>query len=354
MNDIAQIPINEMTFAIQKKHKPKFEEFCAYYLTDDTLKEGVANLCMMFSSYSIKMRWCAFNSHSLVYRGVNIGYLEIGGKVQVSNCKMNWLRISVGAFADKHEADTFAKTPENERCDGKCGTCGNSVRVALSDTKHKRVCKFNRYHFENPTVEQFQWFEKFIELKRKQVDSSLTKNKVPQNKRAGQEKSINNDGIFIGHLSGEAREFCLRMEKLLDCDDVILRHGKNSTAYFPNTGLKQQPLVLRYMVDNGLSVELKLNFIAYYANIIETMPEHIKAVFREIKHCRYKMCEQGINCGMRRTWTLDGKHYYLCSFKFYFCPNISNPNDAEHYAKIIRAEAIAAIGRKKHITEIYE
>ena len=83
------IPMNEMTFQMQKQHKPKFEAFCAYYLTDDTLKTGMAHLFTLFSLHNLKIRWGAFNSYNLVYKGTKIGFLEIGGKVQ-KKCIGRW------------------------------------------------------------------------------------------------------------------------------------------------------------------------------------------------------------------------------------------------------------------------
>jgi len=348
-----RIPAHKMNFQMQKKHKPKFEDFCAYYLTDDTLKEGMAQLFELFSSLNLKIRWCAFNAYNLIYKGTKIGFLEIGGKVQIANCKMNWLRISVSSFADKQEAANFEKIPDDERCDKKCVSCKNAVDVELQNKKRKRVCKYNNYAFEKPGAEQFRWIEEFVKMKIKRVDEIKSERKTIEGKNTSAPKSIPQVETFVEHLTDRAREFYLRMEKLLECDKVIVKHGKNSISYFPNTGLKQQPLVLRYTIDNnGLTVELKLNFVGYYTNIIEKMPEHIKGVLRDIKHCRLKMCSQGLNCGMRRAWTLDGKHYYLCSYKFYFHPDISDPNDAEYYAEIIKAEAAAAIGRKKHMTSM--
>lgn len=49
-----------------------------------------------------------------------------------------------------------------------------------------------------------------------------------------------------------------------------------------------------------------------------------------------------------------GEHYYLCSYKFYFNPDISNPDNVEYYAEIIKAEVAASKARKKHNTAYYE
>jgi hypothetical protein len=191
-------------------------------------------------------------------------------------------------------------------------------------------------------------------MKIDQIDSKESENKKTKNSKLNKKIILPKVETFAEHLTGGVREFYLRMEKLLECEEVTVRYENNRVIYFPDTKLKQQPLVFRYTInENGLTVELKLNFISYYADLIEQMPEHIKEVFRLIKHCGYKTCEQGLKCGMRRTWTLDGNHYYLCSYKFYFNPDIPNPDDAEYYAKIIKAEATAAKARKKHLTTIY-
>jgi hypothetical protein len=177
--------------------------------------------------------------------------------------------------------------------------------------------------------------------------------------------------IFAGQLKGGTREFFLRMNEILENEGLIIRHGDkritNRVTYFPDTNRKQplelkkqQPLVLRYTIEEngGLTVDLKLNFMYCYTDIIEKMPEHIKGVFRHINQCRLYKChmfdrESDHKCGMRRTWTIDGKHFYLCSYDYYFHPDISNSDDVEYYAKIIKAEVSAAKARKKHNTAYY-
>jgi len=178
---------------------------------------------------------------------------------------------------------------------------------------------------------------------------------------------------FAEQLKQGNREFFLRMNGILEKEGLIIRCGDkrfaNRVTYFPDTNRKnplelkkQQPLVLRYTIDdNGLTVELKLNYLHYYPDIIDNMPEHIKNVLRSIKHCRIETCggyegdsQTTLKCGGRRGWMLDGKPYYLCSYDYYFNPDISNPDDVEHYAKIIKAEVAAAKARKKHNTALYE
>lgn len=142
--------------------------------------------------------------------------------------------------------------------------------------------------------------------------------------------------IYSEQLKGKTREFFLRMNEILENDGLISQHDGNRVTYFPDTNRKQprelkklQPLVLRYTVNNnGLTVELKLNFIDCYTDIIEIMPEHIKKMFSSIRHCYsgQETCDRpwidgrpvwidgSPNCGLRRTYTLDGKHflqYYL-------------------------------------------
>jgi hypothetical protein len=186
--------------------------------------------------------------------------------------------------------------------------------------------------------------------------------------------------IFAGHLKNGNRDFFLRMNEILENEGLIICYGDkritNRVTYFPDTNRKQpgtlkkqQPLVLRYTIDNNgeLKVELKLNFIDCYTDIIEKMPEYIKKMFCSIKRC-CKECETcdrpwiddrpvwidgSPNCGLKRTYTLDGEHYYLCSWAYYFNLDISNTNDVEYYAKIIKAEVAAAKARKKHNTAHY-
>ena len=191
---------------------------------------------------------------------------------------------------------------------------------------------------------------------------------------------MTNAELFAGNLDNDAREFFLRMHEILENDGLIIRYGDkrfpNRITYFPDTNRKQprelkklQPLVLRYTIeDSELTIDLKLNFIDCYTDIIEKMPEHIKEMFRSIRHCSSasETCDRpwvdgkpvwidgSSNCGLKRTYTLDGKHYYLCSYAYYFRPDITNPEDVEHYAKIIQAEVLAAKARKKHNTVHYE
>ena len=186
---------------------------------------------------------------------------------------------------------------------------------------------------------------------------------------------------FSAQLHGGPREFFLRMHAILENDGLIVRHGDkritNRVTYFPDTNRKNprelkklQPLVLRYTVNDGgvLTVELKLNFVDCYTDVIETMPERIKEMFRSIKRCSSdsETCDRpwvdgkpvwidgSPNCGTKRTYTLDGKHHYLCSWNYYFRPDVSEPEDVEYYAAIIRAEVAAAKARKKHNTAHYD
>ena len=178
--------------------------------------------------------------------------------------------------------------------------------------------------------------------------------------------------MFAEQLKDGTRDFFLRMNEILENEGLIILHDDkritNRVTYFPDTNRKNprelkplQPLVLRYtMSENELIVELKLNFIDCYTDIIEKMPEHIKKIFHSIRRCHsaHEICcnswrDGSPHCGTRRTYTLDGEHHYLCSYQYYFNPDISNPDDVEYYAKIIIAEVAAAKARKKHNTAHY-
>lgn len=186
---------------------------------------------------------------------------------------------------------------------------------------------------------------------------------------------MTNTELFAQQLNNGTREFFLQMHNTLDREGLIIRHSENRITYFPDTNRKQplelkkqQPLVLRYTLNkNELTVELKLNFIDCYTDLIEKMPEHIKKIFRTIRWCHNESetCDRpwvdGLpvwidgspNCGLKRTYTLDGKHYYICSWNYYFTPDISNPDDVQYYVKIIKSEVAAAKARKKHNTAHY-
>lgn len=181
---------------------------------------------------------------------------------------------------------------------------------------------------------------------------------------------------FAEYLDNGRRDFFLQMHSVLENAGLIILYGENRVTYFPDTNRKNprelkklQPLVLRYVINkNGLTVDLKLNFIDCYTDIIETMPEHIKELFRSIRRCSSgaEYCDRpwvdgrpvwidgSPHCGIRRTYTLEGQHYYLCSWNYYFHPDISDPSDVENYAKIILAEVAAAKARKKHNISWYE
>ena len=191
---------------------------------------------------------------------------------------------------------------------------------------------------------------------------------------------MTNAKLFAGHLDNDTRTFFLQMHGILENEGLIIRYGDkrfpHRITYFPDTNRKQpgelkklQPLVLRYTIENNeLTVDLKLNFIDCYTDLIGKMPEHIKAMFRSIKHCssESETCDRpwvdgkpvwidgSPNCGIKRSYTLGGVHYYLCSYAYYFHPDITNPNDVEYYAEIIKAEVAAAKARKKHNTAHYD
>jgi hypothetical protein len=163
---------------------------------------------------------------------------------------------------------------------------------------------------------------------------------------------------FAELVDNASLPFYTRITELLERDEITVKCDTRAVAFYPDTKLKQQPLVLRFSITDGaLSTELKLNFIDSYTNIIEEMPDHIKALFRSVRGCKRNREECRIfdpKCGMRRTYTLGGQHIYLCSYKYYFRPDTANSDDADYYAKIIVAESLAAMARTKHNTALYD
>ena len=164
--------------------------------------------------------------------------------------------------------------------------------------------------------------------------------------------------VFLQHIPAHERALFLQIDERMAQEDVIVRYDYQAATYFPNTKLKLQPLVLRLLIKNEtMLVEMKLNFIDCYTDIIEKMPEHIQVMFRSIRHCSstQKACDRSWregnpHCGIRRPYALGDTRYYLCSYKYYFTPHMSNPDDVAYYIRIIHAEIQMAKARKKHNT----
>lgn len=348
---------HEMDFKEQKENKPPIEDFCEYFLTDTTLKEGMAWLLELSRELKMKPCWYAFNSYKCSYKGKGVVYYTVGGRVQIKTTQKNWLHIRV-YLADSCDMENFLKSQsedvraeyiKNIKYCTRCGKCAPIIIEANNKT-YNNVCAVSIFDFENPTTEQFRQIKQYIKMRRNYIDLKELQKKEHQC-CGTDENDLHKEGLHIGK-----NEFLLRMEKILAHEGVTTKCDKNYISYFPDTKLKQQPLVLRFITDDsGLIAELKLNYIDCYTEIIEKMPEHIKELFRSVRHCRRNACDQGgQKCGMRRSYTLDEEHYYLCSYKYYFYPDISKPEDAEYYAEIIKAEVNAAKERKKYNTAIYE
>ena len=141
---------------------------------------------------------------------------------------------------------------------------------------------------------------------------------------------------FAQYFNETEKEFFLRFHEHLVKIGLIV---DNADDYIPTSfrigykrKLKDSVSLARCFSNNGLlSVHLRLRKIDRYSKHLETLPEHIKQLFRVKSNCRH--CSK--NCSYLNAWMFEGIEYALCGFNQYFIIKNYDINDVEWYNQIM-------------------
>ena len=156
--------------------------------------------------------------------------------------------------------------------------------------------------------------------------------------------------IFAEYVSGEEREFYKRLDATVEEIGLVIGSADDYNVhsyrieYVINT--KAERRVVRCYSDNGkLRVGLYLRNINTFEDIIETLPEYIKQVFRVKSTCRD--CNK--SCKLKIAWELEGVCYAVCGYQHYFFIPCGDPNDMEYYKRLIQMEVEATTKARKKL-----
>ena len=167
-------PIFEQGTKEQKANKPAIENVCDYFLTDNTLKDGMARLLELSRELKMKPVWVQVNGYKCNYKGKKVVSYNIQGKDKIC--------ISI-VLADKQDLERVVlELPEELRAEflnrttTHCGVCSAAscefgVSVEVSGKKHWFCSRFNYMRY-NPTAEQFKIIEQFIKIRRNYIDEN--------------------------------------------------------------------------------------------------------------------------------------------------------------------------------------
>ena len=166
------IPIYEQSTKEQKANKPKIEDVCDYFLTDNILKEGMTHLLKFSNELKMKPAWFAKNAYKCTHKGKKVAAYGINGKddiiLTVSLAEPENLEKVILELSE--DLKTELLNSKLRHC-GRCSyyvSCDNGISFDVSGNKF-RACSWHTYICPNPTVEQFKMIEKFIEIRRNNI-----------------------------------------------------------------------------------------------------------------------------------------------------------------------------------------
>jgi hypothetical protein len=166
------IPIYEQSTKNQKANKPAIEDVCDYFLTDDNLKESMADLLKYLRGIKMNPNLFSKNAYKCSYKLKKVAAISIKGKDNI---------IITVVLADKEDLEkVILELPEDylaellnrklKHCSG-CSpvvACDNGVSFEVSGKKY-RACAWHTYICQNPTAGQFKMIKKFIEIRRNNI-----------------------------------------------------------------------------------------------------------------------------------------------------------------------------------------
>jgi len=164
--------IFESTTNEQKTNKPEIADVCDYFLTDKTLRKGMAGLLECCQSLKMKPTWVQKNGFTCSYRGNRV--------ISFMIAKDNYLRISV-YLAEKEDLEELINAQSDDlqtefsnrkmtHCRVCKPACRFKVNIKLSGKPFSTCSRFN-YMVLKPTMKQFKIIERFIHVRREYIDN---------------------------------------------------------------------------------------------------------------------------------------------------------------------------------------
>ncbi len=161
-------------FETQKKDKPKPEELCSRFLTDDNLNNGMRHLLAFCNELKMKPIWYATNSFKCSYKGKSVVSFGIG---RGGREEENWVTITV-YIADRDQINNFLSVQSDKtkheyiqslKLCTRCASCAPGFNVEVLGTFYNLCFKGHNIVFFKPTESQFEILEKFIVLRREYI-----------------------------------------------------------------------------------------------------------------------------------------------------------------------------------------
>ena len=169
------IPIYEQGTKEQKANKPAIEDVCDYFITDNILKEGMAHLIEFSRKLKMSPYLFSKNAYKCSCKGKKVSAYSIKG--------INDILITV-VLADKDDLEKVIleqsedllkelldrKLTHCECSAERADSCVNGVAFEVAGKKYG-ACSWHTYICKNPTAEQFKMIEKFIEIRRNNINT---------------------------------------------------------------------------------------------------------------------------------------------------------------------------------------
>ena len=161
----------------QRCAKPPIEDVCNYFLTDRTLKKGMARLLEISRELRMKPGWVQINGYKCNYKGKGVVSYVIGGNGYLKN----YLIVGV-TLADRQDLEkVILSLPDDliqelqNRNHTHCRVC-RAATCAYGGFSYEYkgeihfLCSRFNYMCNNPSAEQFKMIERFINIRRAYLD----------------------------------------------------------------------------------------------------------------------------------------------------------------------------------------
>ena len=175
MSQKNNIPIFEQGVKEQKANKPRIEDVCDYFLTDRTLKEGMAHLIEFSRNLKMNPNLFSKNAYKCAYKLKKVAAYSIKGKDNVLICvvladREDLERVILDQPEDFRKELLDRKLTHCQCSAERAASCGNGVGFEYQGKKYG-ACSWHTYICKNPTAEQFKMIEKFIEIRKNNISN---------------------------------------------------------------------------------------------------------------------------------------------------------------------------------------
>ncbi len=142
---------------------------------------------------------------------------------------------------------------------------------------------------------------------------------------------------YLTYLDGDEKNFFEKLHLGLTQNGYSYSTASEyRMRYYKND--KDKNYTVECQSDNRkLFVGMKLKNMDLYSDYIQSLPEHIKNMFKRTS-CRPGCTFQGATdekCRFRVIWHVDDIEYRKCSFEDVFVPLIYNSDDVDYYVKLL-------------------